>query len=329
MDPSAAPPQDQGLLIATARRVYALLGFSLSVLAAFFTLFWRSKRDGEHAPLFSPTIPSKPSPLRLNARRRPERRSSEHSVKFAPLPPSPRLLHEDQTSYPEFTTEKEPSLISIPEIPIIQIQESTPVDVFRTGFHFEEPIDIGDSRPPSRPFTTRSASVSTTASASTSESCESFISPSSSSTSPDSSLGSLPIGQNEKVPFKLFKGWGKDGKEKRPKLQRHKSTPTICQGPLGPLLPGICPRPPKNVEVDEHGAIIDNNQKKTLKQSKSAQSLANSDEKLLRKKSKSEKKKPEILRTHPYEAPYFAAIPVARQRSFLVDASAASDSSAD
>lgn len=297
MDSSAARPQDQGLLIATARRAYALLGFSLvcsspliiialqlnlfpitqSVLTAFFTLFWRTKQDGEHAPLFSPTIASKPSPPRLNARRRPERKLSEHSVKFAPLPPSPRALHEKQTPYAEFSTEREPSSISIPEIPIIQVQESTPVDAFRTGIHFEEPIDMSDSRPPSRPFTTRSASVCTTASASTTSS-ESSTPPSSLSSSPDSSCGSLPASQPEKAPFKLFKGWGKDGKERTRKLEKQKSTPTICQGPLGPLLPGICPRPSKNVEVDEHGVIIDNKKKKTLKQSKSVPTLASSDE---------------------------------------------------
>ncbi|KDR85668.1 hypothetical protein GALMADRAFT_218765 [Galerina marginata CBS 339.88] len=279
--------RSHGILVNAAGLLYASLGFSLSVLAALFSVFHRTNAQNV------PTIPLHTRPhLPSGSRGRHLVRSvSDKSPKASKLPPASSPAKPKETSSEKQRTRPHSLRRSKSMIPIITIDYFGSTDSLRSGrtsadFTAKIEPQVAVPQPFVVPVPPTPETASSSASTSSAASCSS----------------------NERPGFRLFglKSWGKD----KP-LQRRQSSPQLCQASSLSL----CTH---HKQTSSDGMLTipvkSESKPKTRKMLRKMTSVPVhekfgiiSDASLPRTV---EKKRSLPLRTQPYDAPYFAPPPV-------------------
>jgi len=276
--------RSHNVLVNTAGFLYASLGFSLSVLAALFSIFQRPNRPNK-VPSPTPLLPAKPK-LPSNVRgRRIVRSFSDQSIKSPTPRPLPAKLREPSSEKRIISSSHRRSRSLIPIIKIdhfdnIEPRVSGPINTLPKPYHFT-------------------------------------ISPDDPAPSSESSTSSMGAGVGDRPPFRLFslRSWGKD----RPKVGGRSSSAQLGQPPLVHLT-GF-PVSHKKSDSDGKRKVClrsrVESEPKTRKTLRKATSACNVREKVVVQFDlpppvlhSVEKKRSQTLRTQPYEAPYFLTPPV-------------------
>ncbi|KAH9486321.1 hypothetical protein JR316_0000385 [Psilocybe cubensis] len=302
--------RSQGLLVNAAGFLYGTLGFALSVLAALLSAIYPSKVQYAGGIAFhkQPTLPN------AARGRRPVRTISDQQVEGAKEKlPLLQVVEEVKKVSRDKTVRRSVSAHelrhSVSMVPVITVDyfgsaesprraSAGPVLIDSPSISnpvttLPEHIPFVITPPPTPPTVASSLPTSPPASA---------------PCSPPATISSISTDasvKSDKSGFRLFhiKHWGKDKPKNTPNLARRQSSPHLCPKKL-------CH---KHTNSDGNIPIVVNIETKPKSR------------KMLRKMSsgpvqekvtttppprKSEKKRSQTLRTHPYDAPYFAVPPV-------------------
>jgi len=278
--------RSHSVLVNAAGFLYASLGFSLSVLAALFSIFQRPNRPIK-VPSPASLLPTKPKLPSTARGRRIVRSVSDQSIKSSKPTPLPEKSREPSSEKRIISSSHRRSRSLIPIIKIdhfdnIEPRVSGPINHLPKPYYFT--ISPDDPAP--------------------------------SSESRTSSMG-VGVGGHDRSAFRLFslKSWGKDW----PKVGRHSSSGQLDQPPL--VHPTEFPVSHKKSNSDGNLKICSRSrvesEPKTRKTVRKATSSRNVREKVNVQIDVPppvprgvEKKRSQTLRTQPYEAPYFCTPPV-------------------
>ncbi|KAF8204007.1 hypothetical protein BJ912DRAFT_941621 [Pholiota molesta] len=325
MDTDAAA-RGQGVFVNMAGFVYASFGFSLSVIAALLNLlFYSFNAEHEHTLTLPPR--SKPAhPPRPHARSRQSIRSlSEHPIKVLSDVPEPSSSGQGPQASP---SEKKRVIFhqhSLPSTPvkithhtgettaIKQLPEppskgrgphchgrSRSIPTMMVD-HFDSTEHISRTSPDSSQAEPRMSGPIAPL-----PQPQSLVSPPSVQTTSTTKSNSICSAVTTARPKpRLFdpKSWGKDKR-----LKRCQSSPQLCKPPEMPFITSLSHKSTgSDPDIATPPAAMKKSKSwKTLHKAKSGP-INDTSPKVDRK---SEKKRSQTLRTHPYEAPYFAPPPV-------------------
>ncbi|PPQ77045.1 hypothetical protein CVT25_014862 [Psilocybe cyanescens] len=307
--------RSHGLLVNAAGFLYATLGFSLSVLAALISAIYPSKVHYVGSIPFH-TQAALPNPPRG---RRPVGTSSDQQVKAGKGPaPLPAVVPEMQQISSHKTVRRSVSAQELRHsksmVPVITIDyfgsaesprraSAGPVMIDSPSIAnpvtiLPEHIPFVISPPPSPPTAISSLPASPPAAT-----C--FI-----PSSPPATISSISTDastKSDRSGFRLFhiKHWGKDKqKTTSPSLLRRQSSPHLCptrmMGHKHTNSDGILPTAVKNEPKSKSRKML-----RKMPSVPAHEKVPTSPP-----PRKSEKKRSQTLRTHPYDAPYFAPPPV-------------------